>query len=276
MKDNSIKVPILTYHHVIDPKHPADAEIGHSPFTVTKIQFHKQMSYLAQNGYRVLSLAQLLSLHYKKLTQNNNFNKSVVITFDDGWENNFRNAFPILRLFGFTATFFVISGKINTKYFMNWEQLLEMHKNNMHIESHTHTHNPLELLSSAELEWEFIHSKEILEKHLGKAIQYISYPHGSYNDHTITAAIKTHYRACTTSDFGYVTIKSNPYKLPRVMLRRTHKLTKFAKICERDILIFLKEKFVYNFKKMIKRYIGIERYNQLYKIRYRLTDSTNG
>ncbi|NIR50945.1 polysaccharide deacetylase family protein, partial [candidate division KSB1 bacterium] len=161
-------------------------------------------------------------------------------------------------------------GQVDSKNFMTWEQLMEMQNHHMQIESHTHTHTPLELLSKAEIEWEVNHPKEFLEKHLGKQVKFISLPHGSYNRETLLIARKAHYLACATSNFGYATPKTNAYTLPRILLRRNHDISQFARLCEGGTLIWLRERLIHQSKSLIKDAIGIGCYNKLHKIRYRL------
>ena len=176
-----IKVPILAYHHVLPANAKVDESILNSPFTISDSEFYKQMLFLSQSGYKPISLNQLLRTTNEKLQNKFDHNKLIVITFDDGWVDNFEYAFPILKSFNIPATFFVITSYIGSAGCMSQDQLLAMQQSGMQIESHAHTHTPLELLSNSEIQWEVTHSKKLLEKNLEKQVKFMSFPHGSYN-----------------------------------------------------------------------------------------------
>ena len=153
---------------------------------------------------------------------------------------------------------------------MSVEQLLEMQQSGMQIESHAHTHTPLELLSNSEMQWELTHSKNFLEKHLEKDVTFISFPHGSYNKGVLEAAKNAGYLGCGTSNFGYSTSSSKNYEKPRILIRKNYDISEFAKISQGSKLTFIKGKLIQHSKNLIKNTIGIERYQNLYSMRNRL------
>ena len=156
---------------------------------------------------------------------------------------------------------------------MSWKQLLELQSHNIQVESHTHTHTPLESLSSSEIQWELTHSKNLIEEHLGKQVRFISFPHGSYNKFVLQAAKNTGYSGCGTSNFGYATLSSKIYELPRMLIRKNHDISQFAKFCSGSKLTLLKGSLIQKSKNMIKNAVGHERYNNLHEIRYRIKRS---
>ena len=133
---DSLRVPILVYHSVM-PHHPGQTA-EQRVLSVDDSVFVAQMRYLVDGGYHVVSFAALVDALEGHDTLPT---RAVVITFDDGWENQYRHAFPILRRFGLTATFFVFTTPIgkDTKL-MTWEQLRELQAAGMTIGSHTRTH----------------------------------------------------------------------------------------------------------------------------------------
>ena len=272
-----IKVPILAYHHVLPANAKVDENILNSPFTISDSEFYKQMLFLSQSGYKPISLNQLLRTTNEKPQNKFDHDKLIVITFDDGWIDNFEYAFPILKSFNVPATFFVITSYIDSAGCMSREQLLEIQQSGMQIESHAHTHTPLELLSNAEMQWEVTHSKKLLEKNLESQVKFISFPHGSYNKTVLQAAKNSDYLGCGTSNFGYAVTSSQMYKLPRILIRKNHDISQFAKLTAGSTLTFLKGNIIQKSKGLIKNMVGIERYQNLYNIRNRIkrTSATN-
>ena len=134
-------VPILVYHHV-------DDEIYKDSPTVLRENFAQQMQFIHEKDYNVIALDELVDSiqgNYK-LPRN-----SVVITFDDGYQDNYVHAFPILNKFNFPAIIFIATNKIDTKGFLTWDQIFVMQKNNISFGSHTRAHAYLPELEEKEL-----------------------------------------------------------------------------------------------------------------------------
>lgn len=263
----NIKIPILAYHHVLPANANVDKSISKSPFTLSATQFRQHMLFLYENGYQPVTLDTLSQIICKNELQRSMYRRPIAITFDDGWADNFEFAFPILKSFQFRATFFVITGQINSSGYMTLEQLLEMQEHKMQIGSHTHSHTPLELLSNLEIQLELTRSKDFLERHLGKQVRFISYPHGSYNDTVLEAAKDAGYLGSGTSNFGYAGFASKMYELPRVVIRKKHDLAQFARFCQARRLTLLKGEMIGKSKALIKNTIGLKRYQNFYNLR---------
>lgn len=265
-----MKIPILAYHHVLPANAKVDESILNSPFTISDSEFYKQMLFLSQNGYAPINLDQLIQPKEQQVHK-----RPIVITFDDGWVDNFEVAFPILKSFNVWATFFIITSYIDSAGCMSREQLLEMQRSGMQIESHAHTHTPLELLSNAEMQWEVTHSKKVLEKNIEGQVNFISFPHGSYNKTVIQAVKNADYLGCSTSNFGYAV--SQMYKLPRILIRKNNDISQFVRFVEGSTLTFLKGNIIQKSKGLIKNLVGLERYQNLYNMRNRIkrTSATN-
>jgi len=265
LRKTQLNIPILTYHRVLP--HTSDT----SPFTLSEKQFEQQMVFLAENGYHTLTLLELLERMNSSNDQNGEAHpKEVVLTFDDGYRDNFETAFPILNALGLSATFFVITSRIESPEFMSWQQLAEMQQQNMHIESHAHTHTPLELLSELEIVREVTHSKTMLEQKLNKPVRFMSFPHGSYNKTALDAARDANYLACGTSNFGVVHEFSDTFELPRILIRKKHTIMKFESFCRGRGLELFKEQMLNRTKNSVKHLIGLNRYQNLHNLRYRI------
>jgi peptidoglycan/xylan/chitin deacetylase (PgdA/CDA1 family) len=184
LKYNDRGICILTYHCIGYEKN--------NGLKVPEQQFKQQMKYIKDNGYATITLDELskFMLENKPIPQ-----KSVVITFDDGYVDNYQYAYPILKEFNLKATVFVISKTIDKrKGYMTSNQLKELQSNGIDIQSHTLDHEELTTLSYEKQLTTLKESKKILENLLGKKVNYIAYPYAKYNDNTIKAA----------KDAGYV------------------------------------------------------------------------
>ncbi|MCO5387063.1 MAG: polysaccharide deacetylase family protein [Desulfosporosinus sp.] len=96
-----------------------------------------------------------------------------MITFDDGYEDNYATAFPIVKKYGFTAAVFMVSSYIGGEGFMSWPQLRELLANGWEIEGHTVNHPYLSQVDKTIVLNELMNSKETLEKGLGKAVGFL-------------------------------------------------------------------------------------------------------
>jgi peptidoglycan/xylan/chitin deacetylase (PgdA/CDA1 family) len=205
-------VPVLNYHKVDD--------IDHS-LALTPAEFEEQISYLAANGYHAITPDQLIGyLKYGRCLPD----KPVLITFDDGYADNYVNAYPILKKYGFTATIFLITDFIGAdERFLTWEQVREMHKNGFVFGSHTASHQPLTKLRPQDAAAELAGSAREIERRLGARPRYFAYPTGAYNLKVEELVRQAGYRAAFTVRYGQVGIESDPFALERIPLFHSRK-----------------------------------------------------
>ncbi len=212
-------IPILYYHSIM-------VEPGNE-LRIPPLEFETQMRYLAEQGYNVVSLDQLYQYFYEKGTLPE---KPVVITFDDGYEDNYTNAYPILSKYGFTATVFVVTSYINGKGFMSWEQLQELGDRGWQIESHTINHPSLvkDKLNAASLKSELLEAKNTLEKRFGRSVKFFAYPFGDYNADVIRAVKEAGYLMAFTTERGWAD-RNNPMQVHRVYAFANMGIEEFAR-----------------------------------------------
>ena len=209
------KILVLNYHQVNN---------NFNPLAVPVNDFDAQMSYLSEHGYVTITPDELA----EGLEGNLNLpEKPVLITFDDGYVDNYTNAFPILKKYNFRATIFIIPSLIskNPRY-MTWEQLKEMEQNGVTMQSHTLNHIALEELPDDEIRSELLNSKVILEEQLGHEINFLAYPTGTYNLHIAGIARDVGYKGAFTVKYGNVDLGSNLYALERVPIFQTESTMK--------------------------------------------------
>ena len=177
------------------------------------------MAYLKENGYTTIAPGEL----YDSLANGTELpEKPVLITFDDGYEDNYQNAYPILKKYGFKATIFVITGFLDKqKNYLTWQQAQEMEQDGISIESHTVNHKSMTELTDDQLRDELVNSKKEIEKRLDKKVDFVAYPTGTYNLHIANLVKEAGYKAAFTIKYGNVDKASNVYALERVPVFHT-------------------------------------------------------
>jgi peptidoglycan/xylan/chitin deacetylase (PgdA/CDA1 family) len=171
----TITMPILMYHHITNiPTH----DLLDLSLTVKPTVFSQQLDYLKQHGYHTITYNQLFDfLYYNGPLPS----KPIILTFDDGYDDAYKFAYPILQAHGYSGTFFIITGKVDWKGQVTWNELREMLANGMQMGSHTITHRDMGavwLFSHAEAQQELQQSQQSLETQLGIVIQQFCYPAG--------------------------------------------------------------------------------------------------
>ncbi len=264
----SFNIPVLMYHGLYDN---FLSRLAHedSPYHLPVDKFRDQMGNLAENGYCSIDLNALIRFSSAELSHTQHLNKSVVITFDDGYADNFDLALPILNDLGLHATFFVIVNRIGTPPYLSWQQLESMVDAGMNIQSHTMTHRPLESLSAAEIESELAESRSILEKRLGLKVTFFSLPHGSWSELIVPIARQLGYVGCCTSEIGYFDAQSDPFRIKRFAIKRNSSKFMFQKIVLHDPQLLRRMQQRRRYKQMIKNIIGIKNYNFLFELTIR-------
>jgi len=221
----SVRVPILMYHYVSVP--PSDADIYRLDLSVTPANFQAQMDYLAAEGYHPIRLSELSEylLLGKPLPS-----KPIVLTFDDGYLDNYENALPALKKHGFTGTFFIITQFAEEKRpgYMNWDQIEQLAIDGMEIGSHTMNHWELNNRARAFLDAEIGRSKALIEARLGVTVTSFCYPSGKYDARTIESLKANGYFGATTEISGAYQATSDIYELKRIRVRGSYAVSDFA------------------------------------------------
>jgi len=206
------------------------------------------MAFLSKEGYKTISVADLINWLKKdgQLPE-----RSVMITFDDGYQDNFYNAFPILTKYGHRAVFFPIINFIgtdktipeynNTQYgkIMDWAMINEMSSAGMEFGSHTISHPILTETDDTQLLSELKDSKEILEEHLQRKIHSFCYPKGLFDGRSISLLKKLGYELAFTTLVGTNFKNTDTYLLRRTEIKPDDTVYDFKKRLEGgyDILV---------------------------------------
>ncbi|GBD14875.1 Poly-beta-1,6-N-acetyl-D-glucosamine N-deacetylase [bacterium HR25] len=168
----SLRVPIFIYHHVL-PSLPAEGL--RRSLSVSIPQLEEQLAYLQARGYQTVSLVDLFNALYYGLPLPP---RPVILTFDDGYDDAYAHAFPLLKRYGFTATFAVVTGFLGQPGYLTWEQVREMAEAGMEIVSHTAHHVDLAAAPPEQARQELRESRAALEEALGRPVQLLVYPYG--------------------------------------------------------------------------------------------------
>jgi len=224
-------VPILMYHYISEP--PADADIYRKDLSVPPARFESHLRYLQEHGYRVITLDDLLAfLAYGKPLPD----RPVILTFDDGYEDNYTHAFPLLRQYGMVGHFFIISDFVNQRRsgYMTWPQIEEMAAAGQRIGSHSRDHPDLKGKSVDYLVWQALGGLEAIQEHVGYHPRWISYPAGSYDDQTIAVYRSAHYWGGLSTEQGATHTLEQIFALRRVRVRGTHTAADLAALLALD------------------------------------------
>ena len=198
-------VPVVNYHQVNDKFNTA--------LTMTTADFEEQMAYLRDNGYHSITQEQLTA--YLK-GEDDLPDKPVLITFDDGYIDNYQCAYPIMKKYGMRGTIFVIINFLDQPNYLTTAQMQEMAQNGMEFGSHTITHKRLTNMDQARVHRELTESKKILEQKLGKPVTFLAYPEGKYNNMVKQETQACGYDAAFTVNTGRDFSWDDHYELDRV------------------------------------------------------------
>jgi len=231
-------IPVLMYHHVA-PR-PGDM------VTVTPETFEGQLRHLAEAGYTILSLDELLAIVRGETAAPR---RAVAITFDDGWLDNGVHAFPVLRRYGFRAAIFVVTDWVERAssphlagdppafpphreareraergesrgIVLDWERLAEMRASGVvDVYSHTRSHLRGDRVPEDVVVEELLSAKKTLEERLGSPCPYLCWPYGKFPRRAEALAREAGYEAVFTTRHDVVRPGTDPYELPRIVVK---------------------------------------------------------
>jgi len=217
-------LPILMYHSISD-----DAEAGVGPYyrvTTSPLRFSQQMQWLADAGLRGMSLTDALEAQEKA---SDDEPRPVAITFDDGFQDFYTAAFPVLLKHGFTATMYLPTAFINddrrvfkSRGCLTWREVTELHRAGMEFGSHTVNHPKLVDLSWADITREVTESKVEIEDRLSSSVPSFAYPYAfpqsdrAFVTRLVDILQTAGYESCTTTAIGHHNGNSSLLELPRL------------------------------------------------------------
>jgi peptidoglycan/xylan/chitin deacetylase (PgdA/CDA1 family) len=221
----TLKVPILMYHYISLP--PENADEYRVDLSVFPDEFKTQMQFLVNNGYETIDLydLSLAIVGEKELPP-----RPVIITMDDGYRDNYENAFPILQELGLSATFFIVTEFVDqgSPNYMDWRMIEEMAAAGMRIEPHSKTHADLTEHERDFIIWEVLGSTETLEAHTKYRPRYLAYPGGWYNDEVQQIVAELGFWGAVTTARGLTHGFEDRFEWSRIRIRGTTTIGEFA------------------------------------------------
>lgn len=211
---DGIDVPVLMYHAV------SDNCWGEADLFVSPSNLEEQFQYLLDNGYT--------PIWFEDLPHVAEIEKPIILTFDDGYDDNYTELYPLLEKYQIKATIFIIAGDLAQHHKMTAQQVTELSQSGLvSIQSHTMTHPNLNAIWREDLEYELAQSQLELTRLTGKQPFVLCYPTGYYSDESLEVT-RTYYRlGLLMSDGRYIT-GSDPYLIPRHYVSRYADLEHFA------------------------------------------------
>lgn len=187
-------LPVFNYHGLADLA-PLEVSAAARQYWLSPTKFRSHLAHIHDCGFQTVCLDALENPDSIQIPNLPN----VALTFDDGLLSDYETAFPLLAEFGMRATFFLNTATIGQEGYLDWGKIGEMQRHGMSIQSHSHRHLDLTLLSNSELDAELSESKQRLEAKLGTQVDFIAAPRGILDHRVIYRALANGYCAiCST------------------------------------------------------------------------------
>lgn len=207
------QVPVLMYHAV------SDQTWGLEGLFLSPSDMEAQLKYLTENGYDPIFFSDLPHL--------NQYKKPVILTFDDGYNNNYTDLYPLLQKYNVKATIFVIPSSVGGQYSMTAAQIKEMADSGLvSIQSHTQDHKELASLSAEQQKQQFAQSQLAIARMTGRIPSVLSYPSGSYDSNTLSLA-PVYFDMAVKSRGGLWTVQNNFFEIDRYPVYRDTDMSSF-------------------------------------------------
>lgn len=214
-----VTVPILLYHH-----------IGYSPsdslYYVSPDEFDRQMNLLYQWGYKTISVEQLVEAIQRGAQLPN---KPILLTFDDGSETVYTDAFPVMRKYGFTGAVYIVYNFIGAGLFMDRDQIRELYAAGWEVGSHGVSHMELPPRPGKQ-ENEIVSSRRRLESYLDVPVRSFAYPFGAYDSESLRLVKFAGYNAAMGLGDETLQGKENIFYLYRQSVTTETTLEMFASL----------------------------------------------
>lgn len=203
-----VRIPILMYHSISDSN-------PNNNLLVPVKQFEAEVKWLKENGFTPMLLDDVVKAYNTGYVPK----KPVAITFDDGYADNYSDAYRILKGNGMKGTFFIITNNTDKDgYYLNSSMLKEMHDNGMGIENHTSRHIEFTNISRDDKITIIKEGQEALKEKVGVDSKFICYPVGKYDEETIEVEREIGIQAAVTTEYGISSANDGLYSLKRVRI----------------------------------------------------------
>lgn len=219
------EIPVIMYHRIIKEN---DVKGVHGIYVLEDV-FDKQMKYLKDNGYQTITFEDIKNGEWRN--RFNKGNKWIMLTFDDGYKDNYEVAFPILKKYGFKSTIYLLGEVKYNKWdvdnpknpeekfiLMDDKEILEMQEYGIEFGGHTLTHPMLAKLDLEDARREIIESRKILNKKLGKEMNCFAYPYGNLNEEVKKIVKEVGYKFAVATDSGDISYSKDLFQIRRIAI----------------------------------------------------------
>ena len=212
----NVNVPVLMYHAV------SDYCWGYDELFVSPSSLEKQLQYLVENDYDCIWFEDLAYL--------DEYDKPVILTFDDGYDDNYTDLFPLLQKYGIKATVFIIGQDVSgINHKMNEAQMREMSDSGLvSLQSHGYTHHDMDAMGEETLIYELSETQKTIARITGKVPYVLCYPTGKYSSLTLEVAERYYAFGLKMSGGLFNTSVDSPYQISRYYIARSTDLYTFA------------------------------------------------
>lgn len=220
-------MPVIMYHRVVKEQ----SEAGIHGTYVTLDKFRAQLQYLKDNGYQTVTFSELADNRYKQRFARGN--KWVMLTFDDGYEDNYTTAFPVLKEFGFKANIFLVADRAYNSWdadvtppaqaerhfnLMKPDMVKEMMDYGIEFGAHTLSHPRLSQIPLADAQHEIVESKRQLEELYQRPFTVFAYPYGDLNEDVKKMVANAGFICAFATDSGSVSWDHDLYQIRRIAI----------------------------------------------------------
>ncbi len=210
----NVNVPVLMYHAV------SDDMWGINELFVSPSSMDEQLAYLVENGYD--------AIWFEDLAHVADYDKPVILTFDDGYDDNYTELLPLLQKYNVKATVFVIGNAVGMSHKMTEEQIREMAASGLvSIQSHGYTHDDMDVMGEETLEFELSETKKVITRMTGRIPYVLCYPTGKYSNLTLEVGAR-HYLFGIKMVGGQYNTSDDPFLVSRFYVSRYTDIGTFA------------------------------------------------
>ena len=195
------------------------------PYVLLEENFREQVAQIRAYGFDGISVGEALKRREDDAP-------AVAITFDDGCESDLTAAAPALEEVGFRATFYLVAGFLGQTGYLSPRQARELAERGFEVGCHSMTHPYLTDLAAAELRYEMVDAKRMLEEILGRPVLHFSCPGGRWNFRVAEAAKEAGYESVATSRIGMNTTTSGRFRLARMAVHRGTNSNELLRLCQ--------------------------------------------
>ncbi|WP_270446491.1 polysaccharide deacetylase family protein [Fusobacterium varium] len=229
-------IPVIMYHRVVND----ESEGGVHGTYITAKKFDEHMRYLKEHNYHPITFKELLKINYRN--RFNNGKKYVILTFDDGYEDNYKIAFPILKKYEFNCIIYLVSHLNYNKWdvevpenpekkfpLMTWDMIKEMQEYGIEFGGHTMTHQKLVHIPFEQAKEEIASSTQYLEEKLGEKLVCFAYPYGDLNEQVKEFVRNSGYSFAVATDSGDLSFSEDLFQIRRIGIFPTNNMLSFKR-----------------------------------------------